>query len=138
MAAYWNAYFGSNLTHVCNAYSASNCIWLIFSYNQVNLNIKFNISNTPLVTGETQSSECKEFIRVPFGEHIRKERSKPYEYLTVFVKGKDQEPEYLCINWKIEANRSFIVTKSGKVTPKKKGGEYSLLMDTDGINHKPS
>lgn len=72
-----------------------------------------------------------ESIRVPFGNFLRKDRRSTYEYLTVFIRGDNDEPEYLCKNWEVAANKSYIVTNSGTIVQQQYGG--NLWTDRYGV-----
>jgi hypothetical protein len=79
-----------------------------------------------------KSTMHKELIRIPYRDFHQKRRDTKVEYLTVI----SHKGTVLVDNYKILANRSFIITNNGSIKPQKYGG--GLWIDEWGTNHYPA
>ena len=109
--ATFNNKLGSNLTHIANAYGSD----ILVSFSGDELNIDYVSFKTDL---ENFGIDCalgkRNFtstVRVgPRGVHQYR-RDNSWEYMTIV----DLNGKFLCNNYRIMANKSFIVTQSGVV-----------------------
>ena len=76
-----------------------------------------------------------EQVIIPYGDFHKKQRQTAYEYMTIVVIKKDESNVKICDNYRIDANRSFIITKGGGIKPQMYGGD--LWTDEFDANHKP-
>jgi hypothetical protein len=141
----FNSALGSNITYIANAYSHSGFIWLIFhskelTTDQISMQIQLSqiagvVVPNPSVNKTLNNVEINERVRVPFNDVHKKRRDTHYEFLTIFTKNRDQtDVTIICDNYKIFANRSFIVTNKGAIKESVYGG--SVWEDTDAKYHK--
>ena len=114
----FNSWFGSNETHVANAYSGSDHIVLLFqserlTTDQISATIKFlNGTNDSEVKILVIKKIEKQLVRVPFNQVHKQRRRTAYEFLTVFAENRESA---ICENYRIPANRSYIITNEGGI-----------------------
>lgn len=131
-----NDWFGSNITHVANAYSHSDCIWLRFQRERMTIDqISAGLQSLDV---NLKNKEMKmSLVRLPFNEVHIERRNTSSEYLTVFAKNRDGTKITICRNLEIPANRSYIVTDKGGIKESGYDKNYiSLWHDCDRHNHK--
>ena len=76
-----------------------------------------------------------EQVLIPYGDFHKKQRNTAYEFMTIVVIKKDESNVKICDNYRIDANRSFIITKDGGIKPQMYGGD--LWTDEFDVDHKP-
>ena len=136
IAAHFNNNFGSNITHVANAFSTSEdqWIWICFHTEQLSSKtIKLAISTENNVSIGSNWTNVTRYalMRVPYRQIHRQQRFNAWEHLTVI----SLDGNLLTSNYVIEANCSFIVTKEGGIKAQMYGG--NLWVDISGRNHYP-
>ncbi len=130
----FNNTFGSNITHVANAYTGTDFVWLLFNSTETDYEIEITIAKPPTATVRTKATkDIYEEIRVPKFDYHKKRRNQSTEYLTVFTYNRDGSTFYICKNYKILANRSFIITNNGSIKESVYGG--SIWEEINGVNH---
>lgn len=137
MADWWrdqfNSWFGSNETHVANAYSHSDCIWLCFQREKLTIDqVSINTNSSSVILNNKKMKE--QLLKVPFNEVHKQRRYTSSEFLTVFAKDLHGNVITICENYEIPANRSYIVTDRGGIKESVYGG--NLWEDYDGHYHK--
>ena len=70
-------------------------------------------------------------MKVPYKDFIKKYRDNNIEYLSVVSSDKT----ILVENYKIFANRSFIISENGTIKPQKYGG--GIWIDDFDVDHYP-
>lgn len=133
---YFNNWFGSNTTHVANGYSNSKNQWIYICFHTEILSletIRLAIDNQLNLSVEDawENVTHRKLFKVSYRTVHSQKRSTPSEFLTII----SQDRKWLIPNYKIEANRSFIVTKERKIMPQIYGGD--LWTDENGLNHYP-
>ncbi len=134
--AHFNNSFGSNITHVANAYSTSQneWIWICFHTTKLPLqSIQLAINMQPGASIETEWQRVTGYalMRIPYQGVHKKRRSQAWEHFTII----SHDGTFLSHNYGIEANRSFIITRQGEIKAQKYGG--NLWEDESGRNHYP-
>jgi hypothetical protein len=114
----WNNYLGSNITYIVNAYHKYEKV--LVCYDRIDPST--NVANLTSMN----------FTSLLYGDMVHKRRDNTYDYLTVFAQQHDGQIERICNNYKIPANRSYIVTAVGTV----KESVYDMLWtDHQGYDH---
>lgn len=132
--SHFNNMFGSNITYVANAYSNAEYIWLVFNSTETDYEVEFALSAKPSAIIKTKNGkEIQEEIRVSKFDYHKKRRNDATEYLTAFTYNEDKTVFYICKNFKILANRSFIITSKGTIKESVYGG--SIWEQENGVNH---
>lgn len=134
--AHFNNNFGSNITHVANAYSTreNEWIWICFHKDCLALDkikLAVNSSSEVSIEAELKALTSDEWVRVPYRDFHKKTRNTAWIHLTVI----SHDGKILLQNYEIEANRSFIITKTGSTRAQKYGG--NLWEDEYQRNHYP-
>jgi hypothetical protein len=126
ITAHINNLFGSNLTHVANAYGSK--IFVSFSGSEIIIdNVKFKTdlkhSGIEVALGRINFTST---VQIGYKDYHQYRRGNAWEYMTVV----DTAGNFICQNYAIAANRSFIVIKEG-IKPQKYGSS-NFFEDTRG------
>jgi hypothetical protein len=129
LTAHFNNLFGSNLTHVSNAYGSR--IFVSFSGTEIVIDAaKFNTDFKKVgVEIALKQNGFTATVQIGFGDYHQYRRGNAWEYMTVV----DTSGNFICTNYPIAANRSFIVIKEG-IKPQKYGSS-NFFEDTRGKIH---
>lgn len=135
---FFNSTFGSNETYVSNAYSNTPYVYVYFTKEKLTLSeLKLLVSNKS-ANAETSISIQKitSMVKIPQGDYHKYRRTSGIEYMTVMpVKNDGSFESYICENYQISPNRSFIITKNGGIKPQKYGSN-NLWEDESGFDHR--
>lgn len=136
VAAAFNNTFGSNITHVANAFSTSENEWIWIWFHTKPLPTSVICATLDARSDASEENRWRtmtnyQLIRVPYQKVHRQQRSSAWEYLTVI----SHEKQLIASNYEIEANASFMVTRDGGIIPQQYGGD--LWIDRNGTNHDP-
>jgi hypothetical protein len=133
IAAHFNNNFGSNITHVANAYypSKGKWIWIWFHTEELSSEIINLATSTERNVSMGRNVTPYELMKVPFGKVHKQQRYYAWERLTVI----SHDGELQISNYLLAANHSVIVTKEGGIERQKYGG--NLWVDDNGRNHYP-
>ena len=113
----FNNLFGSNVTHIANAYKTPENFLHVFYHSEELPSPGLN----PVAT---------EMITISYMHYHKKERSNASDYCTI----KLPNGVTLCSNFKLRANQSFIIAKNGEIKLQKYGAR-NLFEDEKGNNH---
>ncbi|RNA30124.1 hypothetical protein BpHYR1_005472 [Brachionus plicatilis] len=127
--SWWNDMFGSNTTHVANAYPRD--IWVLFHSKRCVIQYKLNLSTNPEFSFWSEDKDAiTQEERVKTRNVSRKYRNQSVEYLTIFTYDENGNERSICKNKQILANRSFIVSNDGYIYDQKYGA--NVWIDHDG------
>ena len=128
-----NNIFGSNITHVANAYPRD--IWVLFHSRQCSIDFKISLQKlTPTVDiSTTDNGAITENIRVKTRSVYRKERDQRNEYLSIYTYEENGQKRLICENKQILANKSFIITQDGYIIDQNYGD--NVWVDRHGNRH---
>ena len=133
---HFNNWFGSNITHVANGYSTSENQWIYICFHIKTLSLEtirpaIEKQHNLSIEDHWKNVTHYKLLKVLYRTVYRQKRSTAFEFLTII----SQDRKWLIPNYKIEANRSFIVTRERKVIPQIYGG--NLWTDENGHKHYP-
>lgn len=120
--------FGTNITHLANSYQESDFIWIVFHSKIVNdEHILINNKNDDRIKLE----------KLKFHKQYR---HKPIDYLTIFIQNDDSNKSirFLCKNYPIMANHSYIISRSGQICKKafsNSADSSTFWLDENDYNH---
>jgi hypothetical protein len=111
--------FGTNVTHLANSYQQVDFVWIVFHSKKLNDEIVSTNYNP---------------IKLEKLKFHKQYRDQPIEYLTIFIQNDDSNRSiyFLCKNYQIMANHSYILSKSGRLI--KKAFSNSADIDTFWID----
>ena len=115
----FNNIFGSNVTHIANAYKTPENFVHIFFHSS-----KLPSHGKGLSSGET------EMITISYMKYYKKERFNALDYCTI----KLPSGKVLCSNFELRANKSFIITKNGGIILQRYGSP-NFFEDEHGNDH---
>lgn len=125
IGAKFNAYFGSNVTHIANAFDGVAWITLYSEERQlddINLTAVLQSVGPSANLGTVLKNVTRvEWIRIPRKDFHKKYRDQAVDYMTVVVEG-DDGPTVIVDKYKLFANESVIITKNGGLKYSKYGG----------------
>lgn len=125
LGAKFNAYFGSNVTHIANAFEGDAWITIYSEERQLDdINLNFVLQNAaPSANLGTvlRNNTRVEWIRIPRNDFHKKYRDQAVDYITVIVEGENG-PKLIVDKYKLFANESVIITKNGGLKYSKYGG----------------
>ena len=67
--------------------------------------------------------------KIPYKDYHKQKRNNAWDSITIV----SHDSKILVKNYKIQSNRSFIMTKGGGIKPQKYGG--NIWEDESGVNH---
>lgn len=130
-----NNNFGSNVTHLSNAYPDT--LIAIFHSKRIDFTVlpHFLVNTGPDVVNRNMVNSVYQSVRIPFGDTHVQHRYTEMEYLTIVPINAQGENGFICKNYAIPANWSYIVTKNGGII-RQMYGDSNLWLDELGHSHK--